>query len=207
MALAQNLAAAEKVIKEIKKLVPKGSSNKIFDRLRAAGGIDKVIAKGKGFDENRTLMKEVYYARKDAKFTLPPNPKPLDRIISWAQSAIASKAGNCMEQAALCFLGLVVENALPVDYMMFTNEAKERGKPLYDHAWVVVGRVAGSKLDDCRSWGPDAVWCDAWQGDDGMAYSLKDFIAGKVRNTNALFRLDTVERINEGKPDSFLRMG
>jgi hypothetical protein len=203
MGLRENIAVANKAVKEVKKLLPKGASNKRTDRLKFAGGIEKVIATKKGMDYG--LLREVFESREQVKAARPANPE--EHIAALARAALANKCGNCMEQAAVAMVIAARENVLPLDFMMFSNPQKDpKGNPLYDHAWLVIGRAAGSKLDHLKSWGPDAVWCDPWQGDDGMVYSIADFVAGKVRNTNALYKLNTVELVEAGKPDSYLRI-
>jgi hypothetical protein len=77
--------------------------------------------------------------------------------------------------------------------MYFDNDADG-----YDHMWAVIGLHAGWQSDNMRSWGADAVWVDPWQRDDGVHFSITDFVAGKVRNLNAIFKCDSVERVEAG---------
>jgi hypothetical protein len=101
--------------------------------------------------------------------------------------ATAAKAehvgcGNCGENAALAFVHLLDRAVRPLDYM-------EGGE--IDHAFVVVGRPAGSSPGDPRTWGADAVVCDPWH-EEGGAYPASEFGArmykGATMRPRSFFR-------------------
>jgi hypothetical protein len=70
----------------------------------------------------------------------------------------------------------------------------------YDHVWVVIGRANGSDLTNLRTWGPDAVWCDPWQGERGVAFGIQSFVRGEIRNLNAMYKCNTVDLVQAGVP-------
>jgi hypothetical protein len=117
-----------------------------------------------------------------------------------AQTAEACGLGNCWEQASIAFVYLRDHGASPIDFMFFTA-------PGYDHAFVIIGRAQFSNFSNLRTWGPNAVWCDPWQGRTGRAFAIADFIAGRVRNLDAIYKLNTAELVGAGKPISFWRVG
>ena len=53
-------------------------------------------------------------------------------------------------------------HARPLDYMERTNA---------DHAFVVIGRTKGSRIDGYKTWGKEAVVCDPW---DNKAFASKE---------------------------------
>lgn len=53
----------------------------------------------------------------------------------------------------------------------------------------------------------DAVWCDPWQCRTVRAFAITDLVAGRVRNLDAIYKLNTAELIGAGKPVSFYRVG
>jgi hypothetical protein len=53
-------------------------------------------------------------------------------------------------------------------------------------------------------WGQEAVWCDPWQGDNGVVFAVSDPVRGAVRNLNAIYKCNTCERVEEGLPGSLL---
>lgn len=78
---------------------------------------------------------------------------------SWIRAiaigAETAQAGNCGEQAAVAFAYLLRKGVHPLDYMSRTNG---------DHAFVVVGRRAGSDATKVETWGAGAFVCDPWYG-------------------------------------------
>ena len=83
-----------------------------------------------------------------------------DRIMNIRRTAALAKrsrCGNCGEYAAVAF-----------DFLMLTGcqHALEYAgyKAPGDHAFVIVGRPAGTDAANPRSWGSDVVVCDAWAG-------------------------------------------
>ena len=86
------------------------------------------------------------------------NKERLDRIAEIAANCESTRAGNCGEFAALCFIWARRRGIYPLDYMNLTNG---------DHAFVVIGRKLDSNDRSVGTWGGDAVICDGW---DNNAY-------------------------------------
>lgn len=74
------------------------------------------------------------------------------------EAARINGAGNCGECAALAFSYLYRRRILPLDILSYA---------LADHAWVVIGRPAGTDFRRPEQWGPDPVICDPWVGFEG----------------------------------------
>jgi len=192
MSLAQNLTTAANAIARARAGI-RGSSNRRSDRIASAGGIEAIIATRTGFDG--TLLNDVDNSRATVHLTGNPGTD----TTNIANAAIASGVGNCHELAAVAFEYLRASAITPVDLMTFTTAG-------YDHVWVVIGRVNGSAVGNLRTWGADAVWCDPWQGDAGVAFGIQEFVRGGVRNLNFLYRCDTVERVEAGAPSVIHRI-
>lgn len=189
MPLAENLAAAEDAVRYVKSLGLK-AANKISDRLAAAGGIEQVLGKDQGvrMHDYGEAGLGVGKARSSGLVYIE------DKVEHYKKTGF----GNCQEQAEIALVHLYQAGILPLDLMCFTD-------PDYDHVWVGVGLNAGWQPENLRSWGADAVWCDPWQG-DGMAFSIDDFVKGKVRNLNTIYKCDSVELVEAGKPTSLFRL-
>jgi len=182
MTLARNLEIAESAISNVSKL---GiiSSNKITHRIKASGGIQNVIGTGQGM---RTGILGVAGIDLQTLRGMPPAGLRLT-----AGRAALSKSGNCGELAMLAAIDMIDTGGTPVHLMWFTT-------PGYDHMWATIGVHTGWQADNIRSWGAEAVWVDPWQTDGGIAFSIEDFVAGKVRNLNAIFNCNTIERVEAG---------
>ncbi len=189
MPLGQNLAAAGLAIAQARTHIG-GSSNRRSDRIAAAGGIDAIIAARTGTDV--MLENAVDASRNNVIGPTLVGAAGADTT-AIANGAIATRVGNCHELAAVAYEWLRAGGHTPIDLMNFTA-------PGYDHVWVVIGRLNGSSLTNLRSWGPDAVWCDPWQGDSGVAFGIQDFVKGGVRNLNAIYKCNTVELVEAGVP-------
>ena len=189
MTLARNLNAAQAAVEYVKSLGLK-ASNKISDRIAAAGGIQNVIGTNQGMRTGRLgpAGAGVRMSRAVA----------FSNLRSGAAHYVAVGFGNCQEQAEIALVHLFDAGIRPLDLMYFSN-------PDYDHVWVGVGLHAGWRPENLRSWGAEAVWCDPWQG-DGMAFSIDDFVKGKVRNLNAIYKCNTVELVEDGLPLSLIRI-
>ena len=117
--------------------------------------------------------------------------------------------GNCAEMTEVVFEHLYVRGVRPIDIMHFTALG-------YDHQFVVIGlaETAGELRENpstglyrpnLRDWGPEAVWCDPWQG-NGIAFPVADLIRGAVRNLDFRYRCHTAESVENGCPRSVLRV-
>lgn len=71
----------------------------------------------------------------------------------WMRSARGKGLGNCSEKAAYAAVACAGRGLHPVE--MFALQKA-------DHAFCVVGRDPGSRLDDPGTWGRDAVIIDPW---------------------------------------------
>lgn len=198
MALAENLAAAEAAINYVKGLNMR-SANKIAHRLREAGGVEAVVRAGTDAARQALLNR----AGQGVGVT---RSMPAGNLNAIAANAETTGYGNCGELAAIAMVHILnnAPAARPVDYMTFSANG-------YDHAWVVIGLDAGwqnapplrgEARANLRAWGADAVWCDPWQGDEGVFFSVAEFVQGKVRNLNAIYKCNTVEQVEKGLPQS-----
>jgi hypothetical protein len=184
--LEANLAAATAAVKFVKDKKLK-ASNKVSDRIAAAGGIDKVVGTNQGTGTLGPAGSGVRATRKVGLRLCLAN------LGSRADHYVNKGFGNCQEQAEIALWWLYKNNASirPLSLMSFNAKG-------YDHVWVVVGLAKGWQDENLRSWGTAAVWCDPWQG-DGIAFPITDFIKGSVRNLNAIYKCNTVERVEAGQ--------
>jgi hypothetical protein len=198
MSLAKNLALANEAIEHVRSLSI-AASNRRSDRIRAAGGVDRVIGTDQGM---RTLNlgpagQGVGAVREGVNDVLQGG-FTVFALRALAFAAARAHSGNCMEQAAIAFGYLAERGARPLDYVAFT-------KPGYDHVWVVLGLANSWKRDNLRSWGREAVWCDPWQS-GGVAFAIDDLVKGKVRNLDATYLCNTAERVEAGNPRSLVHL-
>jgi hypothetical protein len=89
-----------------------------------------------------------------------------DYIYGAAAIAQLYGCGNCAEQSAIAFRFLDQHRIKPLDYMQRANG---------DHAFVVIGRAAGSdEAEYSAAWGPAAVVCDPWKGEAYEASEINE---------------------------------
>jgi hypothetical protein len=186
--LADNLRNAQQAVNHVK-ATGILASNKLSDRLQAAGGVDRVIRLG---GSDHTASTGVLRTRDAGIVTYT-----LGNLRGTAEYAARNKFGNCWEQAIMALVYLHDRGVRPLDLMSFDN-------PGYDHVWTCIGLVANWQSTNLRSWGPDAVWCDPWQA-QGVAFAVDDLVKGKVRNLNAIFKCNTTELVEAGLPRSLFR--
>ncbi|MEM9103276.1 MAG: hypothetical protein AAGB12_13230 [Pseudomonadota bacterium] len=180
MSLAYNLQLAEDAIRHVASLNII-SSNKISHRIRAAGGIDNVIGSDQGAVNPGPAGQGVADLRNFNSNNV--------RMIA-GRSAL-SGFGNCGELAMIAAIHMMDAQGTPIHLMWFEHQD-------YDHMWATIGVQDEWDTGNLRSWGNEAVWVDPWQTDEGIAFSLSDFIAGRVRNLNASYLCDSVDRIEAG---------
>lgn len=77
-------------------------------------------------------------------------------IAIWAKNAEKGHCGNCAEHAAVAFMHLKNKGIRPVEYMAYMSGFFE------DHAFVVIGRHAGTNVNKPASWGNHVVVCDPY---------------------------------------------
>lgn len=184
MPLADNLRAAQQAVTYVKS---SGilAANKVQDRIRAAGGIDRVV--GAGYSNAAAAGVGVTRGAGIVAYTI-------GNLRGTAEFAARNRYGNCHEQAIMAFVFLYDRGVRPLDLMTFGNNS-------YDHVWTCIGLTLGWQRANLRSWGPDAVWCDPWQG-EGVAFAIDDLVKGKVRNLNAIYKCNTAELVEQGNPKS-----
>ena len=190
MTLSDNIRHGKNAVKYVKGLKIL-ASNKLQDRLKAAGGVQNVINSG-GSDD--TALMGVGQTRSEGVRALT-----MGNLRGTAEYTKKTKFGNCWEQAITAFVYLHEKGVRPLDLVAFDNDAGG-----YDHVWVVIGLDQNWERQNLRSWGVNAVWCDPWQG-DGMVFAVDDLVKGKVRNLNAIYKCDSVRRIEAGNPASLFR--
>ena len=82
----------------------------------------------------------------------------------WAKHAVKMQAGNCGLQAALAFQYLRTEKKIfPVEVMQLRHK---------NHGFVILGRPADTDLENFADWTKDAILCDPWRHDAGIAAQL-----------------------------------
>jgi hypothetical protein len=151
MGFGTNLTFATKAVDYVKSKMTVGASNKVMDVVSTGFGSALCVMAMRGVQDEA----EWEPAREDQI------PGWLVRVAAIAESA---GCGNCGEQAALAFVHLYRElKVRPVHMMSRTGGV--------DHAFVVIGRAAGSKDGDYKTWGDAAVVCDPWHG---KAYAARD---------------------------------
>lgn len=195
MPLQQNLAAAQAAIAFVA-AQNITSSNKAGHRIAAAGGIDEMIRLHKKIHHDDFANPAERAAALDQVFTATDGVQAVRAApaVTWtamANNAIAAGYGNCGELAAIAGVHMANAGNVPVHLMHFTAAG-------YDHMWAMIGLHAGWQPGNLRSWGTDAVWVDPWQHDDGVCFAMTDFIAGRVRNLNSIYKCDTVMRVEDG---------
>jgi hypothetical protein len=166
MSLQANLSRARLAIDFVQRKMTVGAGNKFGDIARSLAGSLLCVPASRSVD-----------------IAVPRGPIP-----AWLREAAAKAehvgCGNCGEQAALAFVDLLERHhARPLDYMARTNR---------DHAFVVIGRIRGSRIDDHTTWGTDTVVCDPW---DSKAYAASE-IATKAYGGASPFGVESLFRID-----------
>ena len=95
------------------------------------------------------------------------------RIDIEAYNAKSWGCGNCGEQASVAFAYLRGLNVLPLDYY-------QADTALTKHAFVIIGRDAGTNATDYRTWNKDAVVCDPWRGVADFVTAESSYFSGKT---------------------------
>lgn len=191
MGLKENLEIAEAVIADIAKLGIL-SANKIAHRITASGGIQRVIGTDQGTRAKNPGIAGIRLASLRSRLPdLEFDAMTADSVRKSAHRVETAKSGNCHELAMVAAARMIDKGGTPVHLMKFTAED-------YDHVWATIGVHAGWQPHNLRSWGDDAIWVDPWQTDDGIAFSIRDFVAGRVRNLSALYHCASPEEVEKG---------
>jgi hypothetical protein len=215
MSLKENIAWGEKAVMFVKSKVGYGmsSNNQKAHVIQSLGGIEGMI-KDKIYNNVMKMVSPIdekkmkvdaladkIYLQKNASIGYAGDNQTTLYFRAKALAAIQEKTGNCMEQAAIAYFWLKTQGVSPIDYVFFTN-----GNGGYDHAWVLIGRPDNKLLEYISGWGEtDTVWCDPWQMQNGMVYSINDLLKKKVVNLDANYKLDSIENVQKGVPESLMR--
>ena len=130
-------------------------ANELAARL-AIEHVRRVLIYGAGNRADNALQPVAFRRQLEARMDVAVSYELTGEIPttrSVAQTAIASGAGNCGQQAVIALRFIERMGALPID-MMFC--------PLTDHNFLVIGRDANSDPEDDSTWGGEAVVCDPW---------------------------------------------
>lgn len=76
-----------------------------------------------------------------------------------------SHTGNCGEYAAMTLKYLRKHTTISAEMVEIIDG---------DHVFVVIGRLPDSDINDYRTWGPDAVVCDAWANQAYPAHQIPE---------------------------------
>ncbi len=149
MSLQNNLTLAMQAVKHTGAILENGAANRKLDLFSSLG-----------FN-----LVRVAYMRDDSSYD------GTDFIWKAAGLAMKHGCGNCGEHAAVAFMFLRAQGVKPIDFMAFP-------KP-YDHNFLIIGRTANSVVNDYRTWGEEAVVCDAW---DQQAFIAKEIPVKMIGN-------------------------
>ena len=147
------LAEAKLAVVHVQKKTPLGTYNQIRDTTRQPLMLPfRIMMRGAQIlRENQEVAK------------LTPGASYERKIEILAEAGKRGMSGNCSEMAAIAFLFLSDRGIRPLDYMCFNGK---------DHAFVILGRPAGSIAGDFSSWADKSVACDPLRGEAGIATQL-----------------------------------
>lgn len=115
----------------------------------------------------RIMMRGAQLLRENEEVAkLPPDASYEKKIEILAEAGTRGLSGNCSEMAAIAFLFLRDRGIRPLDYMCFNGK---------DHAFVILGRPAGTPVEDFSTWADKSVACDPLRGEADVATRLKDW--------------------------------
>jgi hypothetical protein len=158
LGLQENLSRAKQAVDHVDKMLPIGAQNKpsplemaaSLVALPIAGPILAVMAQADRDVRRQCLL--------SVRRNVPPpqsDEERADFLDTLAAEAARQGCGNCMEQNAVALAFLKAKKFGPVDFIVFRPNT-------HDHSFLVIGRIAGSKLNKVSTWGPAAVICDPW---------------------------------------------
>ncbi len=163
------LAEAALAVADVKSKTQLGTYNQIRDTTRQPLMLPfRILMRG------AQILRENQEAGK-----LPPDASYERKIEILAEAGRRGMSGNCSEMAAIAFLFLRDRGTRPLDYMCFNGK---------DHAFVILGRPAGSAVGDFQSWAGKSVVCDALRGEAGVATKLEDW--WHYNKCASLFRME-----------------
>lgn len=150
------LAEAKLGVADVKQKTPLGTYNKVQDTTRQLEMLPfRIMMRGaQVLRENQEVGK------------LPPGASYERKIEILAEAGRRGMSGNCSEMAAIAFVFLRDRGVRPLDFMHFLGK---------DHAFVILGRPAGTDVSDFSSWADKSIVCDAYRGEAGVARKLEDW--------------------------------
>jgi hypothetical protein len=157
------MTAAKEAVNYVKNKMPYGSVNSPGDWVSKffIGPFISAYRQSKGLSEG--VIPELQGLSKAAQNMTEPQRNLLIAEV-WAKHALKMKAGNCSIQAALAFQYLRTEKKIfPVEMMQLRFK---------NHAFVILGRPADTDLENFADWTKDAILCDPWRHDAGIAGQL-----------------------------------
>jgi hypothetical protein len=96
--------------------------------------------------------------------SLSQQERNLIMVEVWAKHALTMEAGNCSLQAAVAFEYLRKHKKIfPVEVMQFRKK---------DHGFCILGRPKDTALENFAEWTKDAIVCDPWRDNVGIAGQL-----------------------------------
>lgn len=157
------MQAANEAVSYVKNKMPYGSVNNPGDWVSKAlvGPFISAYKQARGFKEG--VIPELKELSKTAG-QLPKDERNLLMMEVWAKHALKMKAGNCGVQAALAFQFLRTEKKIfPIEVMQLRHK---------NHGFVILGRPADTDLENFADWTKDAILCDPWRHNTGIAAQL-----------------------------------
>jgi hypothetical protein len=169
MDLNAYLAEAKLAVSHVQGKTPLGTYNQIRDTTRQPLMLPF-----------RVLMRGAQILRENQEVAkLAPDASYERKIEILAEAGTRGMSGNCSEMAAIAFVFLRKRATRPLDYMCFNGK---------DHAFVILGRPAGTNVGDFSSWAAQSVACDPLRGESGVATQLATW--WNYSKCASLFRLE-----------------
>lgn len=167
----------------MKNHITHGSNNNVKDWLFKAPGsvITSTMIQVNGA---KTLIEpELRRLAEGGASSMEKERRNLLMVEVWAKHALTMQAGNCALQAAVAFEYLRTHKKMfPVEMMGFRH---------MDHAFCILGRHKDSDLENFADWTTDAIVCDPWRGNVGVAGQL--IVWFKQTKVDLICRVDAEE--------------
>ena len=163
-----NLASAITTVKYVQGKMVFGASNK-FPNLAAAmcvgwGGMDGKMRQ----DVDKDLANAGF---KRGSESTPDAWKKRIEVENYNSKSWG--CGNCGEQASIAFTYLRELGIRPLDYY-------EAEGTFTRHAFVIIGRDAGTDSTDYTKWNDSAIMCDPWRGVAELVTGQSFYFWGKT---------------------------
>lgn len=144
LTLKETLAMGKEAVEYAHSKLRTGIGNKTLNLILTLGGSDRCV-KAMRSDYKKT-SNNVYV------------PFDIDYPEAYKRTVFLEMygCGNCGEMAHAAYWYLYDKGYRPIDRMSRTTA---------DHAFVVLGRIEGSNINDPSTWGKNAVVVDPWRGE------------------------------------------